>query len=1520
MKESPKTESLKSGKVDTDILGRILREKKKAEQAVFDAHDKETLTEANEALSLILVKEKNQIEIEGYKKTIDEINEARTIGKLSFRYGIAEDYEKLANFEVDDLEARIHYLENQSKAKKVFNEDEEKKDNTEEERIQKIKDDVEPGLEENEKDDGDNKKKTEPEKPENKKPKSKPKEEKDKIEPEAKVPEAEKPEEEKVKKESEEEKPEESNIEKRRRMLGAVKTDSREKRAEDIAAERMTADKNSLKGVSGFFKKIWKHNWGAEILRIREASKIRKELASMGSAFSLTDVSGANDRVVKEAVLKRFLEDGTDLIHLDAGEQKDNLSKEKKDKAEAALQDAVRRYASAVDPVQAELDFLAERDRIYIELYAKKKLFGREDKDFDSVDIADNIFEFAKEMRAQVEHGVALSDLDLDFELTCGEAKTGVRTEAQYSWTEKMVKKVMGSHAGRFINETTLAAAISLIPTFTKTGSSMAARSAFFVGGAVVAGAVAGIKESAAMKRDKKEHARAMASGRSFDASRAPRRLELESTMYQMLNVKTSTENLHNMLFENVGGIEKPRILSQSDIANIMFEISHIDSRIALSDKERIDLLAYSDEAMVEVERTNLDFERYKAKIILQDEFAKNPALGNFKDRMDTLISARENEIRKDPGGIEEKDAAFKKIKRTHVSKAMTKGVIRGILIGGAVQEIASIWNGQDGLVDAIRGTGNGQHLTSLEWVREKICGVFGGGHNLSNQGIETVLPGKEILSSAVVLGVAHDVHSTVNSFITLPEDYELNPSGSHAGVYDVFHEGKNIAHVEVDSSTGELTSNSITELKEVGFDIDTGTSHTASSVSSGAVGGKVADVQDFVHEHSDKFTKIKRLGWADNGTVRPDQNELKLWDPIEKNGQYEFAVKMNQTGSVFNGQHIDPVKLASEGKLKALFSLSRDTQGHPFEVPVTYEAGKMTISVDPNDPILGQLFHKAPNGEIICDARFVEVGAEMGEKNGVKEFVMCATEEGKGLSSINGVGEKIDDFIQTNVKTDISMPNNPDVYLPPVIPLLPRTPLEPTKTGKVPPPPYYGFASRPEDIKRWKESQSETLSKDPYAKLEQLKEIDAYFDKEKKSPEFGDEYLEELDKRIDENGLDSVVTSKTKVVVCMPVHGPSEAENIYKTLALYAKQGGGALDKTAFMLNVNWREFEKDSSTIQKTLDEIKRAKKDFPQLRIGFFKKEWSQELVVRKNGRLYGTVVKHLNDTVLRLISKKRLADDVYLLTNDADCRGMSSHYLSDVLEAGNKEPEKDGFLGRLEWGTEKFTQYPGYHVSMRVMQYLGAVKRNSKLLKDKYVESSGANFACKASTFAAVGGYESSIGAGADTDLGKKIRYARGGEQIDRNPDSKSYPISYVNSAWLDTDPERGLSYYLDGKFIGSMWDDFDSDKGYTPRTDLKVSSGKAESLEDFDTISERIEYQLNEFIRQWYKDERVFVKALNHLMPPQKGKPTWINKGTATDPKINLTKEGRLWLKKQLEDYAFEGKADTKYNGGRGFRS
>jgi hypothetical protein len=1436
-------------------------------------------------------------DIKKFKKNIDEIALARKENRLSERYDHSVDYEDKASEDVEELEKKIHELE------RLINGEGEGKDEDEESILgsedenNKLKESVDEKTETDLISADD---------PKEIKPKLDESEEEDKSKPA-------------VPSDKIGETPEDSYIEKKRRKLGVVDTDLIEKRARDISAERMTADKASLKGVSGFFKKIWKHNWMGEYYRAKETDKIKAELMGAGSTFSEGDTGGVIDRRIKESILNRFLEDSTELIHSDAGEWKDTVEfQEKKDLAEARLREAIKTYATAIDSDQAALDFKAERDRIYADIFADK------DGSFSALNVADNVFEFAKEIRGHVDHGKALSELDLDFELTVGGAKTGVRTEAHYNWIEKKTQQLSSTWVGRFFNETTIAAGVSAAMIMTKIGTGKGARAVMgLAGGMVLAGGVAGLRESAKMEDDRARHAIAMASGREFNPAEAPRRKELQEAMYEMISAKTATEDLHNLLYETVGGVERQRILTPGEIDQVLSSLSHIDSRIALSDKGKLDLLGYSDEAMIEVERTNLDLERYKAKIALKNAFAGNPSLGNFDARLQTLTSAREDEIKKGRGGIEERDATFKKIKRRHVVRAMATGALTGLTFGLVAQEVGSAWSGQQGVVEGFKG-GTGQQVTSLEWAREKIWEALGMNSSSNGLGVETVINGQTVVNTSVIGGVVHEVHSTLNSTVKLPEGFELNASGTHPGTYEIIHEGKSVANnIEIDPKTGNLTPNSLSLLDKAGFHTNTSVSNVNHSVASGVAGSKAVNVQDFAHENADKFEKIKRLGWADNGTVRPDKNELKLWDPVEKNGQYEYVVKMNHTGSVFNGQHIDPVKLASEGKLKALFSLSHDSQGHPIEVPIKYEGGKMTFDVDPKDPILGQLFHKGPNGEIICDARYVEVGAEMGSTNGVKEFVMCATEEGKGVNTINTIGNpKIDDFIEKNVKTDIFVPRDPDVYLPPIIPLVPRTPLEPTK-GKAPVvSPYYGYGygeygGGEKDIERWKKVKSPTLTKDPTAKLNQEKELELYFEQQKNDSEFGEEYLRKLDKRVEEKKLERLLNKDTKVVVCIAVHGVAEADNIYKTLELYAKQEADSLKKSAFVLNINWREFENKSTSIEKTLAEVERAKKDFPQLRIAYFTEEISLQLMLKTNNRIHSLIMKNLNDTVLRGIQKSNLKDDVYLISNDADCRGMSSKYLKDVIDTVEKEPEVDGFLGKIEWGSEVYNKYPGYHVSMRIMQYLDAVGRNRKSTREKYIASSGANFICKTSTFAAVGGYEPHVGAGADVGLGQKIRHAR----LSGAPaDSRPFPLSYINSAWLDTDPQRGLGNYLAGLPISMMWNDFDK-SGYKPRTELVIPAGSEESFEKFDDVVSRIEFQINGFINGWNNYGRLTsIKALNYLFPPQRGKPGWLNKSAGDNPEIVLTKEGKDWLKKQLEDYEAEGKADVKYNNGRGFRS
>jgi len=218
----------------------------------------------------------------------------------------------------------------------------------------------------------------------------------------------------------------------------------------------------------------------------------------------------------------------------------------------------------------------------------------------------------------------------------------------------------------------------------------------------------------------------------------------------------------------------------------------------------------------------------------------------------------------------------------------------------------------------------------------------------------------------------------------------------------------------------------------------------------------------------------------------------------------------------------------------------------------------------------------------------------------------------------------------------------------------------------------------------------------------------------------------------------------------------------------------------------------------------------------------------------------------------------------------------------------------------------------------MEYIDSVYRNLDS-KIKNVASSGANFLCKASTFAAVGGYDFDMGAGADTDLGRRIKRARLGSK--REFEKEKYPIRYNNGAWIDTDPSRALKYYLNGIPIIKMWDKFD-DGGYRPRGDLSLSEGTNENLKtDFDLIVKRIEYQISMMISEWVGNENknVYERVLDITFPPQPSeaggnsmKRLWNIVENGNGARIILNERGKAWLKKRLIEFSEEGKKDTLY--------
>ncbi|MCX6791192.1 MAG: hypothetical protein NTV62_03325, partial [Candidatus Gribaldobacteria bacterium] len=166
---------------------------------------------------------------------------------------------------------------------------------------------------------------------------------------------------------------------------------------------------------------------------------------------------------------------------------------------------------------------------------------------------------------------------------------------------------------------------------------------------------------------------------------------------------------------------------------------------------------------------------------------------------------------------------------------------------------------------------------------------------------------------------------------------------------------------------------------------------------------------------------------------------------------------------------------------------------------------------------------------------------------------------------------------------------------VPPVIPMFPRRALEPTRKREIVPvlPYYYGGPAIPEERKRiFEERRSETLKQNPNAKLDHYKEAENYIQG------FTKDYKKEVDNLVSQAGN---MSSETRVSVCIPVAGHQEEKNIYESLKNFTYQ---KLDPQKFeiALFVNHPDQDKFGNKINpdKTLDEIKKFQKDYPNFNV--------------------------------------------------------------------------------------------------------------------------------------------------------------------------------------------------------------------------------------------------------------------------------------------------------------------------------
>jgi hypothetical protein len=1313
-----------------------------------------------------------------------------------------------------------------------------------------------------------------------------------------------------------------SSPKKKRKIVLVESGDLAEQEARDVAEKTMEADK----GQVGLFQRIWKHNLFRELYRQRELAQARTSIQESENIYANDEEGGASRSVHEEAMralVERFSNDYDTTLH--AGEARGALSPfPENETVRSAIKKLIGDYATgAID----QAVFKEERTRI-ISLLSSGDPSGER----RSAMYADNLMEIAEEVKASVSHGAGLESLDLDFEIVVGRAKSAIKTEAKFNKVDWIIDKIENTRVGRLVNETTVASAVAIAYSLTAGLSQRFARSKIAAWGtfgatALISGGIAGMREKKRLEEERRQHARELAKGETFDPNRAPRRVEMEQFRHETKNATDLANSLESALFEkDSSGELVPKPLTQEEWDRAAAELAEIDSRISLSDREKIDLISYSKPQTVVQEQTRLDILRAKARIALREaagksrtvieertvpgqefvheipgfltteeikRFTETPEYQNETDPKkkqdllafwiseqrlaknfvisdidaahasftessareyanwdwyrageiqealrgvrpaetvreertvggttipdnrsveEYLASLREARVSNLMSGVESRDAAFKKLRNRKVAVAVTKGLVTGLVIGGVAQEVGAFFKeGQEGFIEGlVRGhhapTGGTAHLTALESLRQWMSG-----EHISMVGNhETLINGQHI---------------------QLPDGVELvHNSGNN---YALMRNGELMSNVDFDD-TGVLTPDSQHLLEEQGvrtniWDQQFSEAHTTNTVvevddtRQATVGAK-----DYIANHPGDTIHAAARTHLDNNTPEFDRNELKLWwggthgTGIDASGSYVFDVRhMTPDGSYHNGLTANAQELLKQGKLTMLLSLSRDTQLHPFEIPIQPDG---TVHIDPNSEI-GKIFFANNGGKAEFLGSYAEVARATRDEiiktadveDHVKHFQILATHPGKGIDSlldtIPGKHEEIvpivDEVITTEHYSAMDVPVDRKTDLPPFIPVFGRLPLEPTRRPRSEnPPPYVSYPHRtPEETERLRVDMSPRLRENPSAELDIVEETTWYFkDQERRYPGYPAE-LQRLGEQVAEPLGENV-----EAVVALAVAGHQEHENIYRTLETYAvqeKEDGtsvweGDKSKYEILIYVNWPQGADPS----RCMAEIARFRQDHPEVVLRVFQQE------ITNGKKEVGWYKKQVFDLALSRNQSRQNQKDILIVANDADTTYSSVNYLEAVTEHMNlpANRECDAILGRQDLDPEVYDKNPTFHAVMRFWQFMEAIMRAKN---DGSVGTQGRNTVLRGSSYAAIGGNREKD-FWADLEFGDLLKAARGKTTID-----------YMNRAWVMVDPRREIDKFKKGELLGKTWHDFNN-------RDVRGQDAKANELpEDLD---------------------------------------------------------------------------------------
>lgn len=1206
------------------------------------------------------------------------------------------------------------------------------------------------------------------------------------------------------------------------------------------------------------------------------------------------------------ATIDRFASEYDESIHNEAGESREELADDSP--FGKSVKKLIENFAKGDSRLGDKKSFDEAKNRILRQL----NQYGNGDGLIGEGDLKiDNIWEIAQAVKERIDHGESVDAVIQGMKIYSGESRSGVRTEAYQSKVDKVVEKVQ-SKAGPLVSPEAIGSIAAVATGVLRVGKGSLAKAlgvTVLPGG--LTGVLSGVREYRRLGKERSVHSREMAQGGSFDNE--SRREEMDEFRYNTV----SAEHLTNSLREFIDRDD----LSPEELQKGYESLVNAASRTAMSDRERADFISYSSAENVEIERFDLDVAIAEAKVKLKGKLGELPE--EFRrdlgiDKNDTISDAinKSTELMQSLSEDKnKKDQLFKRLRWKNTAKSAAIGFASGLLAGVVVQEAAALFSSEyDGLLErAISGDTKGDRQTVLDAI-------------VHREGSS----GNTILSSDT-----YSSHSIGNGDgnVKLPDNYKFtyNDDGT-ANI--IGPDNKLFAHNISFEANGSLSQSSQEYLQGKGVVIE----NLSSAVDGKELTSRYLSVNEYLDHYQSKTTNITRDFWYDNNTPGvSDGNELNLhWEERGPDGSIRLSIAdMTNDGSYYGHDSASWSDGTQNGSLKFAVSASIDNQDRVFMVDIAPDG---SINIPPDSPA-ASLFSVDEHGQMEFNGAYGEVvSVQDVDSDGITHVAPMATMEGNNsITTISTPVEVPTSHVAYETKMtfppiEVSKPNVDVVEGFGAPGIVTRKPLEKIARRRSN---YYNQYQYRNGYMERRESQLEDISprlkENSNATLELGEEAARY--KQWLASTRGSDYVDQIEQGINNSKELQQAPGDIDFVVTIPVAAASESENIYNTLGLLARQDSDDIEKSLILLNVNWldeaKSDSKKASNIRKTIAEIDRARKDFPHLRIATIEREYNRESV-EKTGGVIGYVAQDLQSAALLWLQqqiengKRSPSQDAIIQRYDADIRGMSKHAWRDIRRAFSKYPETDIFKGVTRFGTDQYEKYPGFGLVMDMETNISAIRAIGG-----DVGTGGANFGARASTVAAVNGIGDVrvySGAGSDDiEIGARINTARAGRFTDgSNGGYYNYNGSVsanvnrrvgrlVSGSTVDTDAERLISRYMDGKFWQSVWFNesgpgafSDGAGGYSPRT-----SGSHNRQNRSDKLSAKmikvLELNMSEELAIAGPEYRARVLSLVFKNVPG----AYTLEDTDNGVKFKFTKAGRKYIKKYLKSFG-RSKHDQLY--------